>query len=103
MQGVTLLKSFAILLDECQVWQRGMDGVGVQGSTGTSARCSASFPHLRLHTFPKLPLTTQICDSDSQFIKRSDCDTIFIVCNFQVGGAGLLTKEIYDMFTLPFC
>ncbi len=25
----------------------------------------------------------QIADSESQFIKRSDCDTIFIVCNFQ--------------------
>ena len=25
----------------------------------------------------------QIADGESQFIKRSDCDTIFIVCNFQ--------------------
>jgi hypothetical protein len=25
----------------------------------------------------------QIADNEAQFIKRSDCDTIFIVCNFQ--------------------
>jgi hypothetical protein len=38
------------------------------------------------------PFTTflddcQIPDPESQYIKRSDCDTMFIVCNFQVRGS----------------
>ena len=31
----------------------------------------------------QLPLTLQIADGESQYVRRSDCDTIFIVANFQ--------------------
>lgn len=36
-----------------------------------------------LNSFTTFLDDCQIADSESQFIKRSDCDTIFIVCNFQ--------------------
>jgi hypothetical protein len=38
-------------------------------------------PHL--HCSPYHFLTLKLCFLPTQFIKRSDCDTIFIVCNFQ--------------------
>ena len=40
--------------------------------------------HLSLNAFTTLLDDCAIADSDSQYCKRSDCDTIFIVCNFQV-------------------
>lgn len=48
--------------------------------------------HTRMHMHKCTQLSTSptqflddcsIADHESQFVKRSDCDTIFIVCNFQ--------------------
>eukprot|EP00955_Chlamydomonas_euryale_P016509 176366-Chlamydomonas_euryale.AAC.1 len=39
--------------------------------------------HMPLNSFTQFLDDCCIADSESQFIKRSDCDTIFIVCNFQ--------------------
>ncbi|MEW5306191.1 MAG: hypothetical protein WDW36_008675 [Sanguina aurantia] len=39
--------------------------------------------HMSLNAFTSFFDECSIADSDAQFIKRSDCDTIFIVCNFQ--------------------
>ncbi|KAG1678758.1 hypothetical protein FOA52_012798 [Chlamydomonas sp. UWO 241] len=39
--------------------------------------------HMPLNSFTQFLDDCSIADSESQFIKRSDCDTIFIVCNFQ--------------------
>lgn len=38
---------------------------------------------MSLNAFTSFFDECSIADSDAQFIKRSDCDTIFIVCNFQ--------------------
>jgi hypothetical protein len=40
--------------------------------------------HLSLNALTTFLDDCAIADSDSQYCKRSDCDTIFIVCNFQV-------------------
>jgi len=45
---------------------------------------SADPYHMSLNPFSVFMDDCQIPDPESQFIKRSDCDTIFIVCNFQV-------------------
>ncbi|PNH02618.1 hypothetical protein TSOC_011369, partial [Tetrabaena socialis] len=39
--------------------------------------------HMSLNAFTTFLDDCLIADSDSQYCKRSDCDTIFIVCNFQ--------------------
>jgi hypothetical protein len=39
--------------------------------------------HMPLNSFTQFLDDCSIADSEAQFIKRSDCDTIFIVCNFQ--------------------
>lgn len=39
--------------------------------------------HMSLNAFTTMLDECQIADSESQYVKRSDCDTIFIVCNFQ--------------------
>ncbi|KAG2438847.1 hypothetical protein HXX76_005387 [Chlamydomonas incerta] len=39
--------------------------------------------HMSLNAFTTFLDECCIADSDSQYCKRSDCDTVFIVCNFQ--------------------
>ena len=46
---------------------------------------SADPYHMSLNAYTSFLDDCQIPDSESQLIKRSDCDTMFIVCNFQVG------------------
>jgi hypothetical protein len=38
--------------------------------------------HMSLNAYTAFMDDCQIPDNDSLYIKRSDCDTIFIVCNF---------------------
>lgn len=38
---------------------------------------------MSLNAFTTFLDECEIADHESQFVKRSDCDTVFIVCNFQ--------------------
>ena len=42
--------------------------------------------HMSLNAYTSFLDDCQIPDAESQFIRRSDCDTLFIVCNYQVSG-----------------
>ena len=42
--------------------------------------------HMSLNAYTSFLDDCQIPDPESQFIRRSDCDTLFIVCNYQVSG-----------------
>ena len=42
--------------------------------------------HMSLNAYTSFLDDCQIPDPESQFMKRSDCDTLFIVCNYQVSG-----------------
>ncbi|KAJ9524025.1 hypothetical protein QJQ45_022487, partial [Haematococcus lacustris] len=48
------------------------------------AAMGASDPyHMSLNAYTAFLDECQIADSESNYLKRSDCDTIFIICNFQ--------------------
>eukprot|EP00798_Chlamydomonas_sp_ICE-L_P023775 gene23775-9334_t len=64
-----------VLLHNYQVWYSSFLYYG--------ARSSSDPYHMSLNSYTSFLDECQIADSESQFIKRSDCDTVFIVCNFQ--------------------
>lgn len=64
-----------VLLEYYQLWFSAFMYFAAMGSNDPY--------HMPLNAYTTFLDESMIADSDSQFIKRSDCDTIFIVCNFQ--------------------